>query len=58
MENAVILVTVALIIGAIVGYLIRSHRRGKRCIGCPYAKECTACSTDGCAEAPKNEEKE
>ncbi len=40
MENIIVIVIVALIIGSITGYLIRARKRGQKCIGCPYAKQC------------------
>ena len=40
MENAiVILILVALFVG-VVWYLVRAHKRGQACVGCPYAKGC------------------
>ncbi len=40
MENVVIIVVLAGIIGAVIWYLIRAKKRGEHCIGCPYAKQC------------------
>lgn len=40
MENLIIVLIVSAIVAAIVFYLIRAKRRGEKCIGCPYAKEC------------------
>ena len=40
MENAIILILLAAIAGGIVCYLIRAKKRGEKCIGCPYAKQC------------------
>ena len=40
MENVLIILLVAAIIGGIVVYLIRARKRGEKCIGCPYAKQC------------------
>ena len=31
---------IALIIGAAIFYIVRSKKRGQKCIGCPYAKQC------------------
>ena len=31
---------VALIVGAAVFYIVRAKRRGEKCVGCPYAKQC------------------
>ncbi len=40
MENIIIGAILVTIIGAIVFYLVRAKRRGQKCIGCPYAKQC------------------
>lgn len=34
------LVAIILIVGGAVFYLVRAKRRGQKCVGCPYAKEC------------------
>ena len=39
-ENIIITVILAVIVAAIVFYLIRAKRKGQKCIGCPYAKQC------------------
>ena len=31
---------VALILGAAIRHLVLAKKRGEKCIGCPYAKEC------------------
>ncbi len=41
MENAIIIATVAAIVIGIGIYLVRAKRRGEKCIGCPYAKQCS-----------------
>ena len=40
MENIIIVVILAAIVGGIVFYLCRAKKRGEKCIGCPYTKEC------------------
>ena len=40
MENVIIVVILVAVIGSVVFYLIKSKKRGDRCIGCPYAKQC------------------
>lgn len=39
-ENIIIIAVVAVIITAIVIYLVRAKKRGEHCIGCPYARQC------------------
>ncbi|MBR3894874.1 MAG: FeoB-associated Cys-rich membrane protein [Clostridia bacterium] len=34
------IVAIALIVGAAVFYIARAKRRGEKCVGCPYAKQC------------------
>ncbi len=41
MENIIIIAILVVIIGGAVGYIIRSKRKGKKCIGCPYADSCS-----------------
>ena len=31
---------VVLIVGAAVFYIVRAKKRGEKCVGCPYAKQC------------------
>ena len=40
MENFIVVVILLAIIGAIVWYLWRAKKRGEKCIGCPYARQC------------------
>ena len=41
MENIIIIAILAVIVGGAVGYIIRSKRKGRKCIGCPYADSCS-----------------
>ncbi len=40
MENVVVILILVAIASAIVWYLVRAKKRGEKCIGCPYAKQC------------------
>ena len=40
MENIIIVLILLIIAGSILWYLIRAKKRGQKCVGCPYAKEC------------------
>ena len=31
---------IVLIVGAATFYIIRAKRRGQKCVGCPYSKQC------------------
>ena len=33
-------IAIALVIGGAVAYIVKEKKRGSKCIGCPYAKEC------------------
>lgn len=47
MENYILIAILVLIIGAAAVYVIKSKKRGAKCIGCPSAKECAE-KTSGC----------
>ena len=32
---------IVLIVSAAVLYIIRAKRRGEKCVGCPYSKQCS-----------------
>ena len=40
MENIIIVIIVAAIVGGIVWYLLRAKKRGDTCVGCPHGKQC------------------
>ncbi len=40
MENVIIVLILAAIAAGIIVYLVRAKKRGEKCIGCPYAKQC------------------
>ena len=42
---------IVLIVGAAVFYIVRAKRRGEKCVGCPYAKQCGG--NCGCANVTK-----
>lgn len=39
--DIIVILIVAAVIGAICLYLHRQKKKGVKCIGCPYAKECS-----------------
>lgn len=39
-KNIIVIAVIAVIITAIVIYLVHAKKRGEHCIGCPYAKQC------------------
>ncbi len=62
MENIIIIVVVALIVGLAGFYIYRSKKSGKTCIGCPYggcsSENGTSCSCCGCGAAEEESEAE
>lgn len=41
MENIIIIIILAIIAAGIILYLFKAKKRGKKCIGCPYCKQCS-----------------
>ena len=48
MANAIVLLIVALMVGAAILYIRKEKKRGVKCIGCPHAGICAAKSRGGC----------
>lgn len=48
MIDILIAIVILVIIGSIVWYLIRAKKRGDKCIGCPYGKQCVNKSNCDC----------
>lgn len=40
MQDAIIIIVLAVLLGFAAFYLYREKKRGAKCIGCPYSKEC------------------
>ena len=40
MDNLIVVVIIALIIGGAGAYIYKAKKKGQKCIGCPYAKNC------------------
>ena len=47
MVNVIAILVLALILGAAAGYVYKAKKRGQKCVGCPYAKQCAA-RANGC----------
>ena len=55
MENIIIIGILAAIAGGIVWYLLRARKRGEKCVGCPYSKQCGGhCGGDNAKANHKN----
>lgn len=47
MENFIIIALVLLVVGLAALYIYKAKKRGDKCIGCPYAKNCNGkCNND------------
>ncbi|MBR6675993.1 MAG: FeoB-associated Cys-rich membrane protein [Clostridia bacterium] len=53
-ETIIAAVAVAVIIGLALFYVIRSKRKGRKCIGCPDAKGCPMVKDGVCSCNTKN----
>ena len=40
-DNYIVIGILVLLLGSIIFYLIRAKKKGQKCIGCPYAKQCS-----------------
>lgn len=51
MENLIVLLVVAFIVGCAAGYIYKAKKRGVKCIGCPDGKNCsgTCAGCSGCS---------
>ncbi len=54
MENIIIVLILLAIAVGIIWYLIRAKRKGEKCIGCPYAKQCGSKSGGSCSNQSNN----
>ena len=50
MENLIIILILVAIAAGIIWYLVRAKKRGEKCVGCPYAKQCNG----GCCGTAKS----
>jgi len=49
MENVILVVIIALIIGGAVRYIYKAKKNGAKCIGCPNGSKCSGqCSGCSC----------
>ena len=51
---------IVLTLSAAVFYIVRAKKRGEKCVGCPYAKQCGGNCNGGCGhtEAKKDNDKQ
>ena len=46
---------VVLTLSAAVFYIVRAKKRGEKCVGCPYAKQCGGNCNGRCSHAKADE---
>ena len=46
--DIIAIAVIVLIVGGAVFYIVRAKRRGEKCVGCPYAKQCAGACKGGC----------
>ena len=54
MENVIVVLILVAIAAGIIWYLIRSKRKGEKCVGCPYAKQCGSKQGGCCSDKSNN----
>ena len=55
MENVIVVMILVAIVAGIIWYLVRAKKRGEKCIGCHYAKQCGSKCNVSCSCNPNNE---
>lgn len=56
MEDAIIIIILTIVLGGAAFYVYRSKKKGRKCIGCPYADSCPSgggCSCNGTSKNKK-----
>lgn len=48
MGDIIAIAAILLIVGGAIVYIVKAKKSGKKCIGCPYAKQCQNAS-DKCS---------
>ena len=49
MENAIVILIVALILGVSIRYIVKAKRAGVKCIGCPAGGTCSGQCSGACS---------
>ena len=49
MDNLIIIVVLAVILGAAAGYVYKAKKQGQKCIGCPKGCRCSAEEVQCCS---------
>ncbi|MBQ6895573.1 MAG: FeoB-associated Cys-rich membrane protein [Clostridia bacterium] len=48
MANIISVIVIVLILGGAMSYIIRSRKKGRKCIGCPYCDSCPSGKSSSC----------
>ncbi len=48
MKDIILALIIIAIVGGAVFYIYREKKKGKKCIGCPYANECSTVKKCNC----------
>ena len=48
-SDYIILGIVAVIVVAVITYIVKQKKKGVKCVGCPYGKKCSSCN-GGCTD--------
>ena len=46
--DILVLAVVGLIVALAAGYVVKEKKRGVKCVGCPYAENCSRCGGNVC----------
>ncbi len=49
-KDYIIIGIILLLLGSSLFYILRAKKRGEKCIGCPYAKECSKKNNSECSK--------
>lgn len=52
--DIIAIAVIALIVGGALFYIIRAKKRGEKCIGCPYSKQCSGNCNGDCNSKKEN----
>lgn len=56
MEDVIVVLILVAITAGIVWYLIHAKKRGEKCVGCPYARQCGSKCNGGCSDKLNNKQ--
>ena len=54
-KNIIIIAVIFILVGGAIIYILRAKKKGAKCIGCPYAKQCSNTNRSATETVEKNE---